>query len=223
MPEPRTPVREGWAEEAVSSYRPHRRRLVVACVAVLVVALAAGSWWWRSHEEAPAETAPPVACDLFPSDQIAEAYGSRPTGSHRYAPSPIDIFTCMVHFGNQSQTLYIYFSESEYSNLRNMMYRESDVLALGDDPKYSVEAVDLGLGGNAYLITPGTNGNRMSLVWYTGTGRSLSLIVYSREGDPPDAWLAERLTDLATYVATTLETTYPQATPEDTPADTTTP
>ena len=69
----------------------------------------------------------------------------------------------------------------------------------------------------------------MSLVWYTDTGRSMSFVVYGPEGDPPDTWLAEHLTDLATYVATTLESTYPppttdpHTTPEETPTDTTTP
>lgn len=103
MPEPHTPVRGEWAEEAVSSY-PH---------------------------------------------------------------SDAGMF-----FDGQNQTLYIYFYGQESVFLRDMMYRESDVLALEDDPKYTVESIDLGLGGNAYLITPGTHGNRMSLAWYTDTGRS---------------------------------------------------
>lgn len=77
--------------------------------------------------------------------------------------------------------------------------------------------LDTGLDGHTYLIVPGDDWRRATCVWYSDTGRTLTITIAIEQDQIPDDELPQRAEDLMTYIGSTLQTAYPLPTDNATP------
>jgi len=146
------------------------------CAVVLLLMFGAagvGGYTWWHHRVSENETVSDSLCSgILQTHDVSQAMGLQATGGTARKPKTHYYFDCEIKF--ERNGLYVSYLDEPYFIWTQASY-EDDVKALATQPGYSVTQMDTGLDGHTYMIIPGEDGGRATCVWYSDTGRTLTI------------------------------------------------
>ena len=159
-----------------------RRRVLISMVVVVAVAVSGAAWWLsRSGPEEP--DVPTTVCNGLSTAEIEQVVGRRVesenlrrTSSFSYNP---DLF-CTLAFDGFAFVRIGYINAPWFWSLADTSVREDRLKTDFTSYGWSVEEIDLGLGGRSYVtVDPDRNaGDTAYGVWYSESGRTLWVAVF---------------------------------------------
>jgi len=194
-----------------------RRAIALLCMLVLVIGVAGvgGYTWWR-HRAPENEPISESLCDgMLQTHAISQAIGVQAVDGFVDERGDVFYFDCEIRFEELGGIRVSYLSVPYF--FWTLASYEDDIKALDTRPGFSVTQLDTGLDGHTYLIVPGDDWRRATCVWYSDTGRTLTITIAIEQDQIPDDELPQRAEDLMIYIGSTLQTVYPLPTDNATP------
>ena len=186
-----------------------RRAIALLCMLVLVIGVAGvgGYTWWR-HRAPENEPISESLCDgMLQTHAISQAIGVQAVDGFVDERGDVFYFDCEIRFEELGGIRVSYLSVPYF--FWTLASYEDDIKALDTRPGFSVTQLDTGLDGHTYLIVPGDDWRRATCVWYSDTGRTLTITIAIEQDQIPDDELPQRAEDLMIYIGSTLQTVYP--------------
>ena len=204
-----------------------KRFLALFLIASIV---GAGTWWHhyrKERDESDLFKVPSTACELFSVQTLEDIagttatwYESRSSETDYYYPD----LSCTLGLKGFGDIRIGYIDEPWFINPWSSLITEEDFKGFSTDHRWSLQELDLGREGNAYVSVTGDRESSLSYAaWYSSHqqgARTLSLVAFNglTVPDPElsDAEIRETTIALFTYLVETVEERYP-ATAQPTP------
>ncbi|WP_126412221.1 hypothetical protein [Actinomyces slackii] len=189
-------------------------RKLIGCLALLIVVSVSSCSLWpiRQGADATKGTSSSLCQGPLSADGASHAFESTLMDSTKFAWGGRDDYILFCDLMFDDAGIEIGYTESSYF-YGDEITDENELLKFPENYRVSLESRDDGLDGSSYYFSPGPGGGRAAYVWFSDSGRTLSLKAFDREGSDsiPDAELKNRMIRLASYLALALPSAYPTA------------
>lgn len=195
-----------------------RRRILISMIVVAAVVVSGAAWWLsRRGPEEPEVLA--TVCNGLSTAEIEQVAGRRVesenlgrTSSFRYNPD----LSCTLAFDGFAFVRIGYINAPWFWSLADTSVREDRLKTDFTSYGWSVEEIDLGLGGRSYVtVDPDRNaGDTAYGVWYSESGRTLWVAVFRDDPTVSTDEIKRTTIALLDHLADVVPPIYPTTTDE---------
>ena len=195
-----------------------RRRILISMIMVAAVAVS-GAAWWLSRRGPEEPEAPATVCNGLSTAEIEQVAGRRVesenlgrTSSFSYNPD----LSCTLAFDGFAFVRIGYINAPWFWSLADTSVREDRLKTDFTSYGWSVEEIDLGLGGRSYVtVDPDRNaGDTAYGVWYSESGRTLWVAVFRDDPTVSTDEIKRTTIALLDHLADVVPPIYPTTTDE---------